>query len=213
MKRKHIVALAVLLAVGVSARGQDSSAEGQKLVEEAAALAKADKFDEAIAAMKKAVALAPRNDLYLATLSQYEFRAKKFADGLEHARAALKLNDKVGTYYVLVAGNAAGNQDLDVAREYTDIILKREKEFGAAAANTARELKQMLAPKTYTLYWKLDPKKVRGAGATFAVALPRGRLPYQEVTYEIDGVRGQRLVKGPVNDVIYVTRRGTRRSL
>ena len=207
MKRSSI-SLAVLLAVGMSVRGQDSSAEERKFAEEAAALAKANKFDEAIAAMKKAVALAPRNDLFLATLSQYEFRAKKFADGLEHARLALKLNDKVGDYHVLVAGNAIGNQDLDVAGEHADIILKREKEFGPGAANAAREIKRMLAPTTFTLHWKLDPRKGRATAGTFAVALPRGRLPYQEVTFEIDGVGSQRLVKGPVNDVLYVTPKG-----
>src|SRR5436309_2525589 len=105
MNRNRIVVLgaagAVVLACVLAAAGQDASDEAQQLYQQAQDLVKAQKFDQAVEAMTKAVRLAPRNDLYLATLGDCEFKAGKFADGVEHALQAVKLNDKVGAYYVL----------------------------------------------------------------------------------------------------------------
>lgn len=201
---------ACLLVPGLPARGQDAEQEAKQLAQKAQELGQAQKFDEAITAMKKAVQLAPRNDLYLAMTSDYEFKAGRFADGLEHALQALKLNDKIGQYYVLVASNAIGAQDLDRAREYCETILKREKEFGTGPANDARILMDRVQKKTYTLLYNLDPQRVRYTGGTLAVALPRDNLPYQSVTYEITGVKSHRLVKGEANDVLHVVPQGNR---
>src|SRR5438067_1146592 len=107
----------LLLACGLSGAGQDA-AEDKKLFQQAQDLAKKEQFDEAITAMKKAIALAPRNDLYLGTLSDIELKAGKYADGADHAEQAIKLNGKVGAYYVLAAANALGNQDVARAREH-----------------------------------------------------------------------------------------------
>ena len=57
------------------------------------------------------------DDLYLALASDFEREAGLFADGLAHAQqAGMKINDKVGAYYVLAAANAYGNQDVALAR-------------------------------------------------------------------------------------------------
>jgi tetratricopeptide (TPR) repeat protein len=213
MNRNRTVLLpagAVVLGCVLTAAGQDASDEAQQLYQQAQDLVKAQKFDQAVEAMSKAVRLAPRNDLYLATLSDCEFKAGKFADGVEHALQAVKLNDKVGAYYVLVAANAYGDQDVDRARDYCDQVLKREKEFGPGPAKDARLIQDLLVPKTYTLFWNLDPQKGRLAGGALVIAMPKGNLPYQSVTYEISGVQSQRLVKGEVNDVLYVVPQGTK---
>jgi hypothetical protein len=201
----------VALTPGWSARGADAAEDAQKLAQQAQELAKAEKFDQAIDAMKKASQLAPSNDLYLATTSDYELKAGKYTDGIEHALQAIKLNDKVGAYYVLVAANAVGDQDLDRAREYCEQLLKRgPKEFGPGPCNDARKLQDLLLPKTYTLHWNLDPQKGRLLDGKLAIAVPKDNLPYQTVTYEIADVQSQRLVKGEVNDVLYVVPLGNK---
>jgi tetratricopeptide (TPR) repeat protein len=214
MNRNRTVVLgaagALALAAVLSASGQDAPDEAKQLVQQAQEMVKAQKYDEAVDALKKAVQVAPRNDLYLATLSDAELKAGRYADGLGHAEQAIKLNDKVGPYYVLAAANAYGDQELDRARDYCDTVLKREKEFGAGPANDARLIQDHLAPKTYTLFWNLDPQKGRLVGGAMAVAMPKTGLPYQTVTYEISGVQSQRLVKGEVNDVLYVVPQGTK---
>jgi transglutaminase-like putative cysteine protease len=191
--------------------GQDAEQEAKQLVQKAQELAKEQKFDQAIDAMKKAVQLAPRSDLYLAMTSDFEQKAGRYADGIEHALAAIKLNPKVGAYYFLVAHNAYSDQDLAKAREYCDIVLKGgPSAFGQMICNDASALQNMLAKKTYTIFWNLDPKKGRLERGSLAIALPKSDLPYQTVSYEISGVRSHRLVKGESNDVLYVVPEGTK---
>src|SRR5262249_55489325 len=125
--------------------------------------------------------------------------------GAEHALQAVKLNDKVGFYHLLVAANSMGDQELDRAREYCERVLKMGKAgAGADAYKEAGSIYAQLLPKTYTLHWKLDPRKGRAAGGTLAVALPKDGLPYQSTTYEVSGARSSRLVKGTVNDVLHL---------
>jgi tetratricopeptide (TPR) repeat protein len=208
MQCKGIVVACVIgiLALARPVLGQDAAAEARQLAEKADQLAREKKLEEAVAAARKAIQLAPKDDRYLALASEYEMRAGKYADGLEHALQALKINDKVGGYYVLAAGNALGNQDLDRAREYCDRILKGGPDkFGEGACNNARVLLAKMAPHVYTVHWDLDPSKGRLAGGTLAVALPKDGLPNQSTTYEIKGARSHRLIKGASNDVLQIT--------
>ena len=63
---------------------------------------------------------------------------------MEHAQQAIRLNDKVGAYYVLAAANAVGDQDLDRAREYCELVLKRgPKEFGTGPCKDALILQNL----------------------------------------------------------------------
>jgi tetratricopeptide (TPR) repeat protein len=202
----HGVVGILALALARPAPGQDAEAEARKSAEEAVELAKGKKLDEAIAAMKKAIELAPRNDLYLARASDYEMQAGKFADGLEHAQKAIRLNGKVGAYYVLAAANAVGVQDLDRAREYCDHILKGgPKEFGEQACRDVDIVQGLLLPKIYTIFWDLNPARGRSVGGTLTVALPKTGLPYQGTTFEIKGARSHRLIKGVSNDLLVIT--------
>lgn len=202
---------ALALAAGLSAPGQDAGDDPASLFQQAQELAKGKKFDEAVAVLHKVLRLAPGNDLYLATASECELKAGKYADGAAHALEAVRLNDKVGAYYVLVAANSLGDQDLDRAREYCERVLKRgPQELGAGPCNDARALQHLLLPRTFTLFWNLDPQKGRAVNGALAVALPKTDLPYQSVTYEVADVQSHRLVKGEVNDVLYVVPRGTK---
>jgi tetratricopeptide (TPR) repeat protein len=214
MNRNRIVGLVagvLVLAGAYSVLGADGAEEAKQLVQQAQELVKAQKFDEAVAVMKKAIQLDPANDLVLATASDCELKAGKFADGMEHALQAVRLNDKVGAYHVLVAANAIGEQDLDRARESCELVLKRgPKEIGAGPCNDARTLLDLVVSKTFTLYWKLDPQKGRLIDGKLAIALPKTDLPYQTTTYEISDVQSQRLVKGEVNDILYVVPQGTK---
>jgi len=192
------------------ALGQDAGEqEAKELVAKAQELAKAKELVQAIPLMKKAIQLAPKNDQYLAFLSDFEMKADQFADGLEHALAAIKLNDKVGAYYVLAAGNAFWDQDLDQARQYSNVLLKGGvKAFGPVSYRDAQMIDDLLAKKTFTLFWKLDPQKGRMVNGLYTIALPKDGLPYQKVSYEISGVKSHKLVKGEVNDLLQVVTKG-----
>ena len=215
MKRIHLI---VLVALGTLALAPDQPAfgradgkeEAKKLVDEAQELAKDQKLDEAIANMHKAIKLAPRNDLYLALTSDYERKAGQYAEGLKHALEAVKLNDKVGAYFILVAASAYGDQDLDRAREYCDLVIKRAGEFGPGAVKDARTLQEAIAKRTFTIHWNLDPKKVPATAGGIRVAVPKASLPYMTSTYEVTGAQSHRLIKGDANDVLQLVPQGSK---
>src|SRR5262249_29264694 len=71
----------------------------------------------------------------------------------------------------------------------------------------ARNLDHLTSPKSYILYWDLDPRKGLLNSGTAVIALPRGDLPNQSVTYEVEGAR-HRLVKNETNHVLYATPQG-----
>src|SRR3712207_6974298 len=64
----------------------------------------------------------PRSTLFPYTTL---FRSGQYADGLAHAQRALRLNDKVGAYHVLVAANALGEQELR-SEEHTSELQSRQ---------------------------------------------------------------------------------------
>jgi len=214
MIHNRIVGLSAAVLALVSALpafGQGSADEARQLAEKAQELAKDEKFAEAAETMARALWLDPRNDQLLGRASLYEFKAGKFAEGLRHALEAVRLNDKVPAYQVLVAYNAVAEQDLELGRDYTERVLKRgEAQVGAEVFNEARRLHDLIVRTTYTLFWNLDPRKGQLTGGALAVALPKGELPYQKVTFEISGARSYRVVKGEVNDILYVVPEGGR---
>lgn len=209
LHRGIAIAINVLAFTWGNAILADDTEQAQQIVEKAQALAEEKKLDQAIELMKKAIALDPTNDLYLAMASDYEYKAEKFADGLEHAARAIQLNDQVGAYYVLGAANALGAQDLERAREYCRTVLKGgPAKFGAQSCRDIEILKALVVDRTYTLHWNLDPKRGRGTQGTWIISVPKGDLPSQTTRYEVEGVRSHRLVKGPVNDVLHIIPRG-----
>lgn len=205
-----LAAFLLLLSSVGGARAQNADAEAKDLLVRAQTAAKTQKFDDAVAAMKQALALEPRNDRYLGMISEYEFKAGKFADGLQHATEAIKLNDKIGLYFVLAAANSMPLHDLDAARGYCDVVVKRGKEFGPRAVQDAEMFQDQLGKKTFTLFYCLDPKRGRMVNGVLPIAMAKDGLPYQSVSYEISGVKSHKLVKGEVDDVLQVVPLGTK---
>jgi tetratricopeptide (TPR) repeat protein len=209
MKRFLFGTLAVLVLGGPAYVRGGAADDAEQLVQQADRLAREKKYDEALDAMYKALKLAPTNDRYLGVASEIERRAGRFADGVTHAVAAAKINDKIGLYYALAAANAYGNQDPEAARQYCRKVLDRPvAEVGAEIQRQAKQYEDMLQEKTYTITWNLDPTKGTSLSDVFSVALPKSDLPYQSVRVEVKGARSFRIVKGEVNDVVRVVPQG-----
>jgi Transglutaminase-like superfamily len=199
-----------LLALIPSAYGR-ANEETERLIRQANELARSQKYDQAIDIMKKAIGLEPSNDVALGLLSEMEFKNYQYVEGLEHAEKAIKINSKAGLYYTLAASNCWGNQDLERAREYCDTVLKGgPQEFGSGPCNDARVIRDMLVPRKYLVTWHLDPRKGQQTGGALAIAMPKADLPYQSATYEVEGAKSQRFIKGEVNDVLQVVPQGNK---
>jgi hypothetical protein len=200
------ICLLTALAPGF-ARGDEREAD--VLAKEAEQLARAKKYDEAIAAIRKAIEMAPKNDRFLMVASEIERRACRYADGVRHALAAIKINKRVGLYYTLVAANAYGDQDGELALQYCRKVIDMGPDTaGKSAYKDAKLLEDLLLKKTYTITWNLDPadsSKYKFAGNFLPLALPKSDLPYQSASVTVKGVRNYQIVKGEVNDVAFVT--------
>ncbi len=208
MRRTRVLAMIALLAVLVPGfvRGDERVAE--VLAKEAEELARDKKFDQALEAIHKAIAMAPRSDRYLMVASEIERRAGRFADGLQHAQAAIKINGRVGLYYTLAALNAYGDQQGELALEYCrKVIGMGAKAAGQSAYNDAKLYEDLLLKKTYTITWNLDPadpRKHQFIADFLPVALPKSDLPYQSADVTVKGAHSYQIVKGEANDVARV---------
>jgi hypothetical protein len=201
--------LLLALAPGF-ARGDEREAE--LLAREAERLVRDKKYDQAVEAIHKAIEMAPRNDRFLMVASEIERRAGRFADGLKHALAAVKINDKVGLYHALVAANAYGDQDGELALKHCrKVIDMGASTVGQSVYNDAKLYEDLLLKKTYTITWNLDPsdpRKHQFIGDFLPVALPKGDLPYQSATVKVKGVQSYQIVKGEANDVARIVPNG-----
>jgi tetratricopeptide (TPR) repeat protein len=207
MTRKLFLVPAMLcLFVPAPVRGDEQ--EARQLAQKAEQLFRDKKYDDAVDAIHKAIAMAPSNDRYLMMASEIERRAGRFADGVKHALAAIKINDKDGLYYALVAANAYGNQDPDLALQYCRKVIEMGADkAGQSIYNDAKAYEDMLLKKTYTITWNLDPsdpQKRKFIGDYIPLALPKGELPYQTVTVQVKGARSHRILRGDANDVVRV---------
>ncbi|HEY7327662.1 MAG TPA: transglutaminase domain-containing protein [Gemmataceae bacterium] len=208
MRRNRSLALACLfLPILLSiARGDEPDVDD--LVRQAERSAREKKYDEALDAIYKAIKKEPSNDRYLILSSEINRRAGRFAEGKRDALAALKINDKVGLYYALVAANAYGNEEPELALEYCrKVIDMGPKKVGESIYKDAKAYEDMLQKKTITITWKLDPsdpKQRKYIRDYLPVALPKDGLPYQSVAVQIKGAKSYRILKGEANDVAHV---------
>ena len=198
--------VAPLLGIPGVARGDEQ--EAKQFAEQAKQLASEKKYDRAIEAIRKAIEMAPRNDQYLMMASEIERRAGRYAEGVKDALAAIKINDKVYLYYALVAANAYGNQEPELALEYCrKVIEKGPDAAGQSIYNDVKAYEDLLVKKTYTITWNLDPSdpmKHKFVGDSLPLAIPKSDLPYQSATYLVKGALRHRLVRGEANDVLRV---------
>jgi transglutaminase-like putative cysteine protease len=208
-KLTRLLVLLSILAPAAHVAGQGTDKEAKALVAKALEAAKAKDLDQAISLATKAIQLTPGNDQLFGLLSELEFKAGKFADGLAHAQKAIALKPSVGEYYFLAGMNAYATQDLEKCREYCKKILDQPDKFSPGTVVQTRFLEDCVVDKTFTLFFKLDPKKGTLVNGVFPLALPKSGLPYQKSSYEISGVRSHRVVRGKADDILYVTPKGT----
>ncbi|MCI0456269.1 MAG: hypothetical protein L0Z62_04750 [Gemmataceae bacterium] len=199
-------ALLGLLAGGLAHGRGAKQEEAKQLYLRAEELAKARNYEQAADLMNKVIKLAPDNHALLGQTSEMERLAGRYADGVQHALEAIKLTgDKVGPYHLLAAANAYANQDLKLAREYVKKVLDLgESGAGQKGIFDARRLDDVINPKTYTIHWDLEPRRGIVTGGTAIIALPRGDLPGQSVSYEVKGARSHKLVKTEANHLLHV---------
>jgi tetratricopeptide (TPR) repeat protein len=193
----------ILLSI---ARGDEPDVDD--LVRQAEQSAREKKYDEALDAIHKAIKKEPNNDRFLILSSEINRRAGRFADGKRDALAALKINDKAGLYYALVAANAYGNEEPELALDYCrKVIDMGPKKVGESIYKDAKAYEDMLLKKIITITWKLDPsdpKQRKYIRDYLPVALPKDGLPYQSVAVQIKGAKSYRILKGEANDVAHV---------
>jgi tetratricopeptide (TPR) repeat protein len=212
MKRKamRMLACGVVLVLGAAATGDEPDV--RKLAQKAEELFRDKKYDEALDAIHKAIKKEPNNDQLLMMSSEINRRAGHFADGKRDALGALKINDKVPLYYALVAANAYGNEEPELALEYCrKVIDMGPSKAGESVYKDAKAYEDMLVKKTYTITWKLDasnPKHRKFIRNYLPVALPKDGLLYQSVTVEVKDAKSHRIIKGEVNDVVNVVPNG-----
>jgi tetratricopeptide (TPR) repeat protein len=193
---------------------QNDKTDAAALVQKALDLAKQKKYDKALDVMHKIIDKEPNNDRVLLITSDIERRAGRFADGLRHAQAALKLNDKVPLYYAMIAANAYGDEQPELALEYCrKVIALGPNKAGASVYKDAKAIEDVLLPKTYTITWKLDPSNEKHRQFIrdyLPVAVPKDGLAYQSVKVEVQNAARSRLVKGEANDVLQVVPNGNK---
>jgi tetratricopeptide (TPR) repeat protein len=210
MKRGLLAAACALAVVAVSPRARGDNPEDiRALVVDADRLARDKKYDEALAAIRKAVKLAPQHDGIRFVASEIARRAGLYDEGLEHARAAIQSNDKVAVYYVQAAACAYGTQDAETVLKMSRKVLDMGAAAGDEAIKGAKVYEALASPRTYTITWHLDPSRGAQADGALLVALPKDGLPYQSVAVKVKGDRGHRVFKGDVNDVLRVVPDGT----
>ncbi|HTU93321.1 MAG TPA: transglutaminase domain-containing protein [Gemmataceae bacterium] len=211
MKRYTIPLLACVFVLILGA-GRGDEPDIDDLTREADRLARDKKYDEALVAIHKAIKKDPTDDRLLMIASEINRRAGHFAEGKRDALAAIKINDRVGLYYALVAANAYHNEEPELALEYCrKVIDMGAKKAGESIYKDAKLYEDLLLKKTYTLTWKLDPSdpKHRKFNDTYLrVALPKDGLPYQSVEVQVKDAKSHRIIKGEANDVVNVVPNG-----
>jgi tetratricopeptide (TPR) repeat protein len=219
MKRKSILTLACLFVPIFIVTADDDEPDVESLVRQADRLAREKKYDEALTAIRKAIKKEPNNDRWLMVASEINRRAGRFAEGKRDALAAIRaLGERgddsrtLGLYYALVAGNAYGNEEPELALEYCrKVIDMGPSKAGESIYRDAKSYEDLLTKKTYTITWKCDPSNPRHRKFIrdyLPVALPKDGLPYQSVAVQIKGDKGHRISKGEANDVANVVPNG-----
>jgi transglutaminase-like putative cysteine protease len=195
----------VILAGCVLAAGRAVARDVEQFIRQADQLAREKKLDEALDAIHKALKEAPDNELALFVAAQIERRAGRFAEGLEHSLAAIKLSDSKPVYYVLGAACAYGAHDGEQALQLVrKALAKRKDALGPEIYREARLYESLVAPATYTVTWNLDPRKGAFTGTAMQIAVPKLELPYQTTMVKVKGAASSRVVRGDVNDIVQV---------
>jgi len=196
--------LLIGLVIAAGARGQDKAdSDPVKLFAIAQELAKDVKLDEALGTIKKAIALDPKNDRYLALASNVARLAGKYAEGVQFAEQAIKINDQVAAYQALLAFNACKDRDMDLCRDACKKALALSPQ--SLDQESYRELlllNHLVGLRKLKFSWPLDPRKGLARSGSYPLAVPPEQMKGQSATYEITGARSFKAVKQGDNSVL-----------
>jgi tetratricopeptide (TPR) repeat protein len=194
--------LAFALAVPSVGRGQEDAG---KLFAQAQQQQKDGKLDEALGTIKKAIQLDPKNDRYLAFASNVARLAGKYAEGVQFAQDAVKINDKVALYHALLAFSACKHHDLDLCRDACKKALALPPQyFDEEGYRELVELNGLLSVRKLRFTWALDPKKGLARSGSYPLAVPPEKTKGQSASYEVTGARSFQAIKQGDNTVVLV---------
>lgn len=215
MKCNIILVSACLFVLILDAAARGDEPDVAQLAEQAEKLFHEKKYDEALDALHKAIKKEPNNDHLRMMASEINRRAGRFAEGKRDALAAIRINDKVALYYALVAANAYGNEEPELALQYCRKVLDMgPSKAGKSVYKDVKAYEDLLLKKTYTITWDLDPsnpKHRKFIRDYLPVALPKDGLPYQSVAVQVQGAKRYRIFKGETNDVLHVWPNGDKK--
>jgi transglutaminase-like putative cysteine protease len=196
--------LVIGLVVSAGARGQgDADKSAGKLFASAQGLLKEGKADEALGAIKKALELEPKNEGYLLFASNAARIASKFAEGIQFAQQAVKLNDQSAVAHALVAFNAVKDHDLDLCRAACKKALALSPQ--SLDAEGYRELvllNELVGVRKLKFSWPLNPRKGVARQGSYPVVVPPEKIKGQAATYEVTGAKSFKTVTQGLNSVL-----------
>jgi tetratricopeptide (TPR) repeat protein len=137
------IAVVVLFAVScLFASGQTAAErkEAQHLYSQATSLETKKDVAGATDAMRKAVELAPENDVYLAFLAKLEFQGGNVADAIAHGRKAIDLKPDNMKHLAVLMRGAFGAKELELAKDAARKIVALGAKSGGAVVDEARSL-------------------------------------------------------------------------
>jgi len=198
--------LAIGLVVPAATRGQDNTdKDPARQFADAQEFLKNDKPGEALDSIKKALDQDPKNERYLAFASNAARLAGKYALGVQFAEQAIKINDQVAAYHVLLAFNACRDRDLDLCRAAC------KKALALSAQSLDQEsyrelllLNDLVRVRKLKFSWPLNAKKGLARKGSYPVAVPPEKIKGQSATYDVTGARSFKVAKEGVNSVLQV---------
>jgi transglutaminase-like putative cysteine protease len=163
------------------------------------------KLDEALGTIKKAIQLEPKNDRYLAFASNVARLAGKYAEGVQLARQAIQINDRVALYHAVLAFNACRQRDLDLCREACKKALALPPQyFDEEGYRELVTLNDLVGVRKLRFTWPLDPKKGLARSGSYPLAVPPEKVKGQSARYEVTGAKSFKSVKQGDNNVLLV---------
>jgi tetratricopeptide (TPR) repeat protein len=183
----------------------------QQAFEQVQTLEKAGDYAGALALMRRIVQAAPSNDFMLAHAAWVAEKVGSYSEGVNYAQRAIRLNGREPWYYVTLAFNAWGHQDVELTRQ----ACQRALEFGSQRLgrqnyDSARRLLDDVTDRDRLIFWTFDPSKGSLKDGYLYIAVPAMNLPHQTVQYELTGAEEFRAMKVGGNDVLRVKPSGNK---
>jgi transglutaminase-like putative cysteine protease len=196
--------IVLMIAVAPLARGQDSAEKDPaKLIAQAQEQLKDGKLDDALVTAKKAIALDPKDDRSYAFASNAARLAGKYAESLQLAEQAVKLNESMAVYHALVAFAACKEHELEICRAACKKALSLPPQgFDQEGYRELQVLNNVMGVRKLKFTWPLRLEKGIVRQGKYPVAVPPDTFKGQTASIEVTGTRGYKLVKQGDNRVL-----------